>query len=124
MEHELTPQQRPISKHESDSKTNNSTRNSPSKNDIGPQVMVIQPNSIQDTNPSSIAKPSILSLTEHYFLNRAIEQWNGPKYETYGSKEARFRSFIIHDWPHVSEPAPSDLSDAGFFFTGKIRIIF
>ena len=86
--------------------------------------MVIRPNSILDTNPSSIARQSILSLTEHYFINRAIEQWNGPKYETYGSKELRIRSFIIHDWPHVLEPAPSDLSDDGFFFTGKIRTLF
>ena len=109
MEHELDSTQlplqsltqRPVSKHESDSKTNNTTRDSPSKNDIGPQVMVIRTNSIQDTNPSSIAKSSILSLTEHYFLNRAIEQLNGPKYETCGSKEARLRSFIIHDWPRL-----------------------
>ena len=79
--------------------------------------MKFQPNSIPDTDPSSIVRSS---LTQHYFQNRAIEQWDGPKYETYGSKEVRLRSFVIHNWPHVLEPAPSDLSDAGFFFTGRI----
>jgi len=72
--------------------------------------MKIQPNSIPDTDPCSIAKSS---LTEHYFQNRAIEQWVGPKYETYGSKEVPLRSFIIRDWPLVL-PAPSVLRDAGF----------
>jgi len=83
--------------------------------------MKFQPNSIPDTDPSSIVRSS---LTQHYFQNRAIEQWDGPKYETYGSKEVRLRSFVIHNWPHVLEPAPSDLSDAGFFFTGKISTLF
>jgi hypothetical protein len=114
-------QQRSVSKHESDSKPKNFTLDSSSKKNIGPQFMKIQPNSIPDTAPSSIARSS---LTEHYFQNHTIEQWDGPKYETYGSKEVRLRSFIIHDWPHVLEPAPSDLSDAGFFFTVKIRTLF
>ena len=118
MEHEIdspsqsedSTQQLSVSKHKSDP-----------KKDIVPQVMKIQPNSIPDTDPYSIARSS---LTEHYFQNHTIEQWDGPKYETYGSKEVRLRSFIIHDWPHVLEPAPSDLSDAGFFFTVKIRTLF
>ena len=109
MEHELdspsqsedSTQQLSVSKHKSDP-----------KNDIVLQVMKIQPNSIPDTDPSSIAKSS---LTEHYFQNLAIEQWDGPKYETYGSKVVRLRSFIIHDCSHILEPAPSDLSVAGFF---------
>ena len=70
-------------------------------------------NSKSDT--SSRAESPILSLTEHYVFNRATNQCDGPKYVTYGTKEARLRSFIIHDWPHVLDPATSALSDAVFF---------
>ena len=98
-------QQRSVSKHESDSKPKKNTSDSSSKNDIGPQVIKIQlqfmkiqlqvlkfqPNSIRNTDPSSIARST---LTDHYFQNHAIEQWDGPNYETYGSKEVCLRSTI------------------------------
>ena len=89
MEHELDS---PSQSEESTQQLSVSNHESDPKNDIVPQDMKIQRNSIPDTNPSSIVKSS---LTEHYFQNRAIDQWDGPKYETYGSKELRLRSFII-----------------------------
>jgi hypothetical protein len=62
-------------------------------------MMEYRPNSKSDI--SSRAELTILSLTEHYVLNRALNQWNGRKYVQYGAKEARLRSFIINDWPQV-----------------------
>jgi len=59
-ESEDSTKQLSLSKHESDP-----------KNDIVLQVMKIQPNSIPDTDHSSIAKSS---LKEHYFQNLSIEQ--------------------------------------------------
>jgi len=53
----------------------------------GPQVMEHRPNSEPDT-PSEAESP-ILSLTEHYILNRAINKWHGPKYVTYNTQETR-----------------------------------
>jgi len=83
------------------------------------------PNSKSDTTADiSGAESTTLSLTEHYVMTHAINQSDGPKYVTYTTRGARLRTFIIHDWPHVLEPALSALSDAGFFFTCKIRTIF
>ena len=82
---------------------------------IGPQIMEYRPNSKRDPSAdiSKVESP-ILSLTEHYIITRTINQWVGPKYLTYSTQEARLRSFITYDWPHVLQPTPSALSDAGF----------
>ena len=82
-------------------------------------------NSKPDTSAVfSKSESPIPSLTEYYILTRAINHWDETKYVTYSTKEASLQYFIIHDWPHVLEPAASALSDASFSFTGKIRPIF
>jgi hypothetical protein len=83
-----------------------------------------RPNSESDTSTGIRAESPILSLTEHYVLTHATNQWDGPKYVTYSTKGERLRYLIIHEWSHVLEPAPNTLSDPDFFFTGKIHIIF
>jgi hypothetical protein len=57
-----------------DNKSNNNCDRS------GPQIMEHRPNSKSDTSADIIrAESPIRSLTEHYVLNRAINQWDGPK---------------------------------------------
>jgi hypothetical protein len=92
--------------------------------DIGPQIMEHRPNSNPENSAVIRAESPILSLTERYILTRVTNLWDGSKYVTYRTKEARVRSFIIRDWTHVLDPAPNALSDACFFFTGRIHIIF
>jgi len=57
-------------------------------------------------------------------MARAIDHWFGPKYETYNAKSARLQTFVSHDSPHMLDLPPNGLSEAGFFFTGKILTIF
>jgi len=92
--------------------------------DIEPQIMEYWPNSNPENSASIRGKSTILSLTEHYLLTRATNVWDGPKYATYRRKETRLRSFVIHAWPLGLDPAPSVLSDAGFFYTGRTYILF
>lgn len=68
--------------------------------DIGPQRMEYRPNSNPENSASIRAESPILSLTEHNVMNRAMNRWDGPKYTTYSTKDARLRSFVINDWPH------------------------
>lgn len=83
--------------------------------DIGPQIMEYRPNS----NPEN-SKSTNLSLTEHYVINHVISCWNGPRYSTYNTSDARLRSFVINEWPHdFLHPTPNALSEAGFFYTGN-----
>jgi len=85
--------------------------------DIVPQIVVHRPNSKPDISADiSRTESPILLLTQHYVLTNATNDWDGQNYMTYSTKGARLRSFIIHDWPHVLEPAPSALSDTGFFY--------
>jgi hypothetical protein len=88
----------------------------------GLQITEHLPNSKSDT--SSKAESPILSLAEHYVLNRAINQWDGPNYVTYCTKGTRLRSSNIHEWSHVLEPATIRFERSLFSFTGKIRRIF
>jgi hypothetical protein len=59
------------------------------------------------------------AVLEHYVLTRAIDNCYGPKYETYKAKSSRLQTFVIHDWPFIMDLPPNDLSEAGFFFTGR-----
>jgi len=87
--------------------------------DIGPQIREYRPNSNSENSTCIRAESPILSLTEHYMLNHAINCWDGPKYTTYNTSDARLRSFVINDWPHDLQPSPNALSEAGFFYTRK-----
>ena len=87
--------------------------------DIGPQRMEHIPNSIPEVYELVRAETPNLSLIELYVKNRAITRWEGPKYTSYNTKDARLRSFIVNDWPHGLNPIPEALSEAGLFFTGK-----
>ena len=66
----------------------------------------------------TITQDAVLEL---YVLTRAIDNWYGPKYETYKAKCSRLQTFFIHDWPHMMHLPPNALSEAGFFFTGMIQ---
>jgi len=47
---------------------------------IGHQIMEHRPSSKSDTSADiSRAESPILSLTEHYVMTHAINQWDGPK---------------------------------------------
>ena len=80
--------------------------------DFGPQIMEHRPKS----NPENSRAES---LTKHYVMNRAINFWDGPKFITCSTKEARLRSFVVYEWPHDLNPTPDDLSEAGFFAVGR-----
>ena len=59
--------------------------------DIGSQnINESRPNSSPE-NSTRIPRQSITqdAVLEHYVLTRAIDHWNGPKYETYKDKSAR-----------------------------------
>ena len=87
--------------------------------DIGPQRMEYRPYSNPDNSESVRVESPVLSLTEHCVMNRAINHWEGQKYITYNTKDARLRSFVINDWPHDLNPAPNAFREAGLFFTCK-----
>ena len=86
--------------------------------DIGPQRMEHRPNSIPEIYERVRAESPSLSLIDHYVKNRVITRWEGPKYTSYNTKDARLRSFIINDWPHDLNPTPEALCEAGLFFHG------
>jgi hypothetical protein len=90
--------------------------------------MEIRPNSIQENSTERRRVPFMTitqdAVLEHYVLTRATDNWVGPKYDTYKDKSARLQTFVIHDWPHMLDLPPNTLSEAGFFFTGKILTIF
>ena len=87
--------------------------------DIGPQRKEHRPNSIPESYERVRAEAPNLSLIEHYVKNRAITRWEGPKYTSYNTKDARLRSFIINDWRNDLNLAPEALCEASLFFSGK-----
>jgi hypothetical protein len=48
-------------------------------------------------------------------------QWEGPKYQHYSTHYARINSYFT--WPTSSKQKAKDLSEAGFFYTGKKQFI-
>ena len=74
-------------------------------------IMESRPNSSTE-NSTRVPLQSITqdAVLEHYVLTRAIDHWNGPKYETYNDKSSRLRTFFIHDWPHMMDLPPNALS--------------
>ena len=86
-------------------------------------IMESRPN-FSPENSTRVPLQSITqdAVLEHYVLTRAIDHWNGPKYETDNDKSARLQTFFIHYWPHIIYLPPNDLSEAGFFFTGMILV--
>ena len=81
--------------------------------------MEYRPNSNPEGSERVRAETLAFFLTEHYVMNRAINQWEAPKYITYDRDDARLRSFYTNEWPHGLNPAPNAFSEAGLFFTGK-----
>ena len=45
-------------------------------------------------------------------------QWDGPKYQHYSTHYARIQSYFT--WPGNSKEKAVNLSNAGFFYTGKV----
>jgi len=87
--------------------------------------MEYRPNSKPEENSIALNTESFpLPLSEHYILTRAVNVWDGPKFVTYRTNDARLKSFVIHEWPLEWHPKPSALSDAGFFYTGKTYMLF
>jgi len=118
--------QHSVSENESPPRPTNRTieyldSDSSDSSDFGPLVIVeSRPNSGPENRAPlhTITQDAVL---EHYVLTRAIDNWYGPKYETYKAKSSRLQTFVIHDWPHIMDLPPNDLSEAGFFFTGMIQ---
>jgi len=79
-----------------------------------------------NTEPENSIRVPLHTITqdavlEHNVLTRAIDNWYGPKYETYKAKFSRLQTFVIHDWPQMMDFPPNALSESGFFFTGMIQ---
>ena len=84
------------------------------------QIMEYRPNSKPEEKWTALKTESVpLPLSEHYILTRAVDVWDGPKFVTFRTKEARLKSFVIHEWPLEWHPKPSASIAAGFFYTGK-----
>jgi len=98
------------------------TPSSPTNYDIESQTIMESRRNSSPENSSRVPLQSITqdAVLEHYFLTRAIDHWNGPKYETYNAKSARLQTFFIHDWPHMMDLRPNALSEA--VFTGMILV--
>ena len=48
-------------------------------------------------------------------------KWDGPKYPHYSTHYARMQSY--NTWPANSKQRAVNLSNAGFFYTGKVRVL-
>jgi len=48
-------------------------------------------------------------------------QWDGPKYQHYSTHCVRMQSY--NTWPADSKQKAKNLSNAGFFYTGKKQFI-
>lgn len=48
---------------------------------------------------------------------RNTTRWDGPQYGTYNAHAARLRSY--DNWPCALKQKPAQLSEGGFFYTGK-----
>jgi len=58
------------------------------------------------------------ALTEHLILKRAVKNWQTPVHSDYKALAARLASF--KNWPYTAVQTPESLSEAGFFYSGKI----
>jgi len=66
--------------------------------------------------------PSVLtSLTPELLLKKAIKHWLSPHHIQYSTYAARLRSYE-KAWPIPAAQTPEALSEAGFFYTGKITL--
>ena len=79
-----------------------------------------------NTEPENSIRVPLHTITQdavldHYVLTRAIDNWYGPKYETYKAKSSRLQTFVILDWPHIMDLPPNALCEAGFLITGMIQ---
>jgi len=83
----------------------------------------IPPDRNRDSNPFlqdvKLLSKLTPSLREHLILKRAIKHWQSPIHREYTSLAARLSSF--KDWPYSMTQTPESLSEAGFFYSGKIN---
>jgi hypothetical protein len=56
-------------------------------------------------------------VLEHEFRQHNTTRWDGPMCTYYSTHANRMQSYT--NWPVTSEQKAKDLSDAGFFYTGK-----
>ena len=68
-----------------------------------------RPNSVPENTTTMVRLHTITQnpVLEHYVLTRAIDNWYGPKYETYKAKSSRLQTFVIHYWPHMMDLPPT-----------------
>ena len=57
-------------------------------------------------------------LTAEELRKHGINQSRGPDHPTFNTYEARMQSFEV--WPKSLKQKPDKLSEAGFYYTGKI----
>lgn len=79
----------------------------PSQDTCGRYGIEIRPNAVSERSESSPTELSKLGINQH----------RGPVYPKYSTKESRLRSF--KEWPKSMRQNPDELSEAGFFYTGK-----
>ena len=53
----------------------------------------------------------------HTLKRQDVGQWDPPQYAAFCNNFSRIQTFNI--WPYSSKQTPENLSNAGFFFTGK-----
>ena len=93
--------------------------------DIGPQIMEHRPNSKRDPSVDiSRVEWPILSLTENYVITRAINQLDGPKYETYSTQVTLLISFISTNGLPSYSLHLALWAMLVLFFPGRIRKLF
>lgn len=78
-----------------------------SQDTCGRYGIEIRPNSVAERTESASTELSKLGINQH----------RGPVYPNYSTKEARLRTF--KEWPKSMRQTSDELSEAGFFYTGK-----
>jgi hypothetical protein len=97
--------------------------------DIGPDItwqddtIDSSPSSNQNRFPHTIRPSSSTSDLTELLLKRAIIHWQTPRHIEYSTLAARLQSYA-KAWPFPAAQTPEALSDAGFFYTGKITFIY
>jgi len=76
--------------------------------------------------PSFDVQPDIIGnahlnrhLQDNFAVKQVVNKWKGPKYPEYCDLIDRVHSFKHVVWPETC-PTPASLSEAGFFYDGKL----
>jgi hypothetical protein len=73
----------------------------------------------QHPNLKRVFTATSFKILEHQVRQHNTTRWNIPFYPNYSSNKNRMQSFIT--WPAGSKQKPQDLSNAGFFYQGKVH---